>query len=190
MNVSVVLFKKEGTYFSKTKNKDVPYTNFFLRVNAGSLIPIEVKYFKNPQLDNRDPGFQGRVSTLSALAFSLKEGAELPDRVVTTPIQQSLELFKKEGTFHSETKNKDVPFVNLYLQLNYGDRIPIAVKYFPNEMFDNRDPAYASRMGLISGLAYKLPDKDAADSEVAEPVGPEVLPGEMHEISDDEVLAF
>ena len=72
MNVSVVLFKKEGTYFSKTKNKDVPYTNFFLRVNAGSLIPIEVKYFKKPQLDNRDPGFQGRVSTLSALAFLLR----------------------------------------------------------------------------------------------------------------------
>ena len=61
MNVTVVLFKKEGTYFSKSKNKDVPYTNFFLRVNAGPLIPVEVKYFKNPQFDNRDPGYQGRV---------------------------------------------------------------------------------------------------------------------------------
>lgn len=187
MNVTVVLFKKEGTYFSKSKNKDVPYTNFFLRVNAGPLIPVEVKYFKNPQFDNRDPGYQGRVSALSALAMPLKEGVDLPEHIVTTPIQQSLELYKKEGTFHSDTKNKDVPFVNLYLQLNYGDRIPIAVKYFPNEMFDNRDPAYASRMGLISGLANKLPDKAAAE---AEPVGYEVTQGEMHEITDDEDIPF
>ena len=38
MNVSVVLFKKEGTYYSETKKKDVPFTNFFLRVNTGPLV--------------------------------------------------------------------------------------------------------------------------------------------------------
>lgn len=188
MNVSVVLFKKEGTYYSETKKKDVPFTNFFLRVNTGPLVPIEVKYFKNPKLDNRDPGFQARVSTLSALALALKDGVELPDRVVTTPVQQSLELYKKEGTFHSETKNKDVPFVNLYLQVNYGEMIPIAVKYFPNPMFEDRDPSYASRMGLISGLANKLQDK--AVTEGTEPVGYEVTQGEMHEVTDNEDISF
>lgn len=184
MNVAVVLFKKEGTYFSETKKKDIPFTNFYLRVNTGPLVPIEVKYFKNAKLDNRDPGFQARVSTLSALALPMKEGVDLPDRVVTTPIQQSLELYKKEGTFHSESKGKDVPFVNLYIQVNYGEMIPIAVKYFPNPQFDDRDPSYASRMGLISGLANKLREKtDASASE-------EASEDDMIEITDDEELAF
>ena len=159
MIVSVVLFKREGTYFSTQKNKDIPFTDFYIRVNANPLIPIEVKYFASDKFQGRDPGYSGRVSTLAALARPLREDEELPAQVVEEPLQKSLILYKFEGTFHSADKNKDVPFVNLYLEINGGEKIPISVKYFKNDKFDGRDPGYPSRMGLLSGIALRLPEK-------------------------------
>ena len=67
MEVKLELYKHEGTYFSESKNKDVPYTNFFLSIN-GNRIPIEVKYFKQEQFGGRDPGYAGRMSVMSTFA--------------------------------------------------------------------------------------------------------------------------
>ena len=75
--MEVKIFKKTGTYFSKEKNKDVPFTNFYVQCND-QLIPIEVKYFPNPQFENRDPGYQGRFAVLSAFAEILPEKNENP----------------------------------------------------------------------------------------------------------------
>lgn len=73
----VKLYKKNGTYFSKEKNKDVPFTNFYVQCND-QMIPVEVKYFPNPKTDNRDLGYQGRFAVLSAFAelFPEKEKTE------------------------------------------------------------------------------------------------------------------
>ena len=70
--MTVELYKKTGTYFSEKDNKDKPFTNFYIKCND-NLIPIEVKYFPNAQLDNRDPGYQGRFAVLSAFAEILPE---------------------------------------------------------------------------------------------------------------------
>lgn len=68
----VKLYKKNGTYFSKEKNKDVPFTNFYVQCND-QMIPVEVKYFPNPKTDNRDLGYQGRFAVLSVFAELLPE---------------------------------------------------------------------------------------------------------------------
>ena len=70
--MTVKLYKKTGTYFSQKDNKDKFFTNFYIQCND-QLIPVEVKYFPNPQLDNRDPGYQGRFQVLSAFAEALPE---------------------------------------------------------------------------------------------------------------------
>ena len=70
--VEIKLYKKEGTYFSKEKNKDVPFTNYYLKV-GDELIPVEVKYFSNPSFDGRDPGYSARRAVLSAFAEILPE---------------------------------------------------------------------------------------------------------------------
>lgn len=77
MAVEIKLYKKEGTYFSQDKQKDVPYTNFYLSIN-GNNIPIEVKYFKNPKFNDRDPGYSGRMAVMSTFAefFPEKDEAE------------------------------------------------------------------------------------------------------------------
>ena len=66
------LYKKTGTYFSKEKNKDVPFTNFYIKAND-EFIPIEVKYFPNPKTDNRDLGYGKRMAILSFIAEILPE---------------------------------------------------------------------------------------------------------------------
>ena len=71
-NVEIKLYKKEGTYFNQNKQKDVPYTNFYISIN-GNNIPVEVKYFPNDKFEGRDPGYQGRVAVLSLLAQPLPE---------------------------------------------------------------------------------------------------------------------
>ena len=73
--MTVKLMKKEGTYFSQTKNKDVPFTNFYIQCND-TLVPVEVKYFPNPAFDNRDPGYAARMAVLSAFAELLPEKEE------------------------------------------------------------------------------------------------------------------
>ena len=73
--MTVNLYKKTGTYFSEKDNKDKPFTNFYVQCND-QLIPVEVKYFPNPKLDNRDPGYQGRFAVLAAFAEEFPEKAE------------------------------------------------------------------------------------------------------------------
>ena len=73
MNVEIKLFKRVGTYTSK-EGKEKQFTNFYVKVND-QLIPVEVKYFPNAKLENRDPGYQGRVAALSVVAEMLPEVA-------------------------------------------------------------------------------------------------------------------
>ena len=91
MEVKMKLFMRKRKVFSETKNKDVYYTDFFLSLN-GDLIPIEVKYFKNPKLDGRDPGYQGRVAKLELIA------EPLPDKPGGSG-----------GTNNTSTTDSDVP---------------------------------------------------------------------------------
>ena len=88
--MTVKLFKKNGTYFSEKDQKDKPFTNFYIQCND-QLIPVEVKYFPNPKLDNRDPGYQGRFAVLSAFAELFPENEK----------QEEKREEKKEG----ETQN-------------------------------------------------------------------------------------
>ena len=74
MNVEIKLYKKEGTYTNK-EGKEKQFTNFYINCN-GKMIPIEVKYFPNEKLENRDPGYQGRVAVLSMLAETLPDKVE------------------------------------------------------------------------------------------------------------------
>lgn len=71
--MQVSLFKKISNY--KDKNgEDKTATNFFVDCN-GTLIPIEVKFFADPQT-NSDPNFRGRKMTLSAFADILPKKSE------------------------------------------------------------------------------------------------------------------
>ena len=70
--MEVKLYKKEGTYFSQDKQKDVPYVNFYVKCND-ALIPVEVKYFPNKNFNDRDPGYSGRMAVMSAFAEILPE---------------------------------------------------------------------------------------------------------------------
>ena len=71
MTVEIKLYKKEGTYTDKN-GKERRYINFYINAKD-KLIPIEVKYFPNENLDGRDPGYQGRISVLELLAEFLPE---------------------------------------------------------------------------------------------------------------------
>ncbi|MBO5907499.1 MAG: hypothetical protein J6Q85_05070 [Clostridia bacterium] len=70
--MEVKLYKKEGTYFSEKDQKDKHYTNFYVACND-NLIPVEVKYFPNKDLNDRDPGYSSRFAVLSAFAEPLPE---------------------------------------------------------------------------------------------------------------------
>lgn len=83
MEVTMKLFMRKGKVFSETKQKDVYFTDFFLQLN-GELIPIEVKYFKNPKLEGRDPGYQGRVAKLELVAELLPDKPAKNDGAVAT----------------------------------------------------------------------------------------------------------
>ena len=72
MEAKLKLYKKEGTYFSEKDQKDKPFTNFYVACND-EIIPVEVKYFPNSKLDNRDPGYSARFAVLKAFAETLPE---------------------------------------------------------------------------------------------------------------------
>ena len=74
-----------------------------------------------------------------------------------------IKLYKKEGTYFNQNKQKDVPFTNFYISIN-GNNIPVEVKYFPNQDFNGRDPGYSARMAVLSTFAVPFPEKD--DSEI------------------------
>ena len=87
MEVKVKLYKREGTYFSQKDQKDKPFTNFYVSIND-NMIPVEVKYFPNPQFDNRDPGYSSRVAVLSTFAELLPE-KEKKEESPVTPVTPS-----------------------------------------------------------------------------------------------------
>ena len=72
MEMSIKLYKKEGTYFDKEAQKDKPYTNYYVSCN-GNMIPVQVKYFPNDKFGGRDPGYSARVAVMSAFAEPLPE---------------------------------------------------------------------------------------------------------------------
>ena len=70
MTVEIKLFKRTGTYEKDGKEKQ--FTNFYIGIND-KLIPVEVKYFPNKALNDRDPGYQARVGALEVVAELLPE---------------------------------------------------------------------------------------------------------------------
>lgn len=77
VSVEVKIWKKEVAY--QKDGVDKRATNFFLQLND-QLIPIEVKYFPQKKFNDRDPGYQGRVSALSLVAEMLPD-KEKPAKV-------------------------------------------------------------------------------------------------------------
>lgn len=65
------LYKKNAKFTDKATNKEKTYTNFYLKC-GDSLIPIEVKYFRNSET-GKDNQYIGRKSVLSAFAEDLPE---------------------------------------------------------------------------------------------------------------------
>jgi hypothetical protein len=92
--MTVNLFKKTGTYFSEKDHKDKQFTNFYIQCND-QLIPVEIKYFPNPQFQDRDPGYQGRFAVLSAFAEVLPEKEDKDEAKASDAAAQS-DSSKKE----------------------------------------------------------------------------------------------
>ena len=89
--MEVKLYKKNGTYFSEKDKKDKPFTNFYIKCND-QLIPVEVKYFPNPKLENRDPGYSGRFQVLSAFAEVLPDKEDTNSEKVIDSVNDQLPL--------------------------------------------------------------------------------------------------
>lgn len=71
--MQVLLYKKLSNY--KDKNGDEKTaTNFFVDCN-GTMIPVEVKFFPNPQT-NTDSNYRGRKMILSTFADVLPKKSE------------------------------------------------------------------------------------------------------------------
>ena len=70
---NVKLFKRKKSYTDSEGNNKMA-TNFYLQCGEeGELIAIDVHYFPNPKLDNRDPGFVGRKAVMEAFATTLPD---------------------------------------------------------------------------------------------------------------------
>lgn len=67
--MQVELLKKTSTYKTEA-GEEKTALNFYLRC-GGSLIPIQVRYFKNDE--GRDPNYSGRKLVLSSFADTLPE---------------------------------------------------------------------------------------------------------------------
>ena len=89
--MEVKLYKKTGTYFSEKDKKDKPFTNFYIKCND-QLIPVEVKYFPTPKLENRDPGYSGRFQVLSAFAEVLPDKEDTNSEKVIDSVNDQLPL--------------------------------------------------------------------------------------------------
>lgn len=72
--MQVQLFKKISNYTDRDGQAKTA-TNFYIQCND-ALIPVEVKFFPNPQMNNVDPNFRGRKMTLSAFADLLPDRSE------------------------------------------------------------------------------------------------------------------
>ena len=70
---AVQLFKRKKKYTDKDGNERVA-TNFFVKCgDEGELIAIDIHYFPNPKLEDRDPGFTGRKAVMEAFATTLSD---------------------------------------------------------------------------------------------------------------------
>ena len=100
MEISIKLYKKEGTYFDKEAKKDKPFTNYYIGCN-GNLIPVQVKYFPNDNFGGRDPGYSARVAVMSAFAEPLPEQEKKvkvnPDNVVCPKCGKKMLIDDKDG---------------------------------------------------------------------------------------------
>ena len=69
----VQLFKRKKKY-KDAAGVDKVATNFFIKCgDEGDLIAVDIHYFPNAQLDNRDPGFTGRKAVMEAFATTLPD---------------------------------------------------------------------------------------------------------------------
>lgn len=73
--MEIKLYQKNGTYKKKDTGEEKPYTNFYVKV-GNTLVPINVPYFPNDNLDGRDPNYNGRIEVLKAAAEILPEKNE------------------------------------------------------------------------------------------------------------------
>ena len=74
-----------------------------------------------------------------------------------------VKLLKKSTTYEKQdgTKQKGT---NFYLQVG-SEYVPIEVVFFPNDKCEGRDPAFASRMSILSAVAEELPPKPPKQSD-------------------------
>ena len=74
----VQLFKVKKPYKDAEGNDKVA-TNFYIKCGEeGDLIAVDIHYFPNSQLNDRDPGYAGRKAVMEAFATTLvKESGEV-----------------------------------------------------------------------------------------------------------------
>lgn len=71
---TVQLFKSKKPYKDKKTGKEKIATNFYIKCgDDAELIAIDIHYFPNAKLENRDPGFLGRKAVMEAFATSLPD---------------------------------------------------------------------------------------------------------------------
>lgn len=82
--MEIKLYQKNGTYEKKDTGEKKPYTNFYVKV-GNTLVPINVPYFPNPALNDRDPNYNSRVAVLKAFAEELPEKEDTSKKPVINP---------------------------------------------------------------------------------------------------------
>ena len=74
---NVALLKRKKPY-KDTEGNDKVATNFYIKCGEeGDLIAIDIHYFPNAKLDNRDPGFTARKAVMEAFATTLPDSDEV-----------------------------------------------------------------------------------------------------------------
>lgn len=68
-----------------------------------------------------------------------------------------VKILKKEVIYQKDGVDKRA--TNYFICVN-DLLIPIEVKYFPNDKFGGRDPAYQGRVSALSIVAQRLPSKE------------------------------
>ena len=69
----VNLFKRKKKY-TGADGKEKVATNFYVKCGEeGELIAVDIHYFPNPKLNDRDPAFLGRKAVLEAFATTLPD---------------------------------------------------------------------------------------------------------------------
>ena len=81
--MQVNLYKRNVEYTNQDGEVKTA-TNYFVQC-GDVLVPVEVKYFPNPKLDNRDPGYSARFAVLRAFATPLPEKEKKEEKVTSMP---------------------------------------------------------------------------------------------------------